>query len=193
MEGRRVSVRRLRALVEERGFPAEEVAAMHDLDMADVYAALTCYHEHREEMAELEQQREALVQQSLAEGGNDARRPPPRAQHELTSKCRSAFSSTRTRTRALHRNSVPKGTELSRFETWTNREPERPIPSHRIRSEARLRRSYERQGVCSDCEHEKRCDRFLPGRRPQTPRNLHIDRRAGRIRTDAGRPPGRLS
>ncbi|PSQ26793.1 hypothetical protein BRD01_00320 [Halobacteriales archaeon QS_8_65_32] len=128
MEGRRVSVRRLRALVEERGFPAEEVAAMHDLDMADVYAALTCYHEHREEMAELEQQREALVQQSLAEGGNDARRPPPRAQHELTSKCRSAFSSTRTRTRALHRNSVPKGTELSRFETWTNREPERPIP-----------------------------------------------------------------
>lgn len=73
MEGRRVSVRRLRALVEERGFPVEEVAAMHDLDMADVYAALTCYHEHREEMAELEQQREALVQQSLAEGGK--RRP----------------------------------------------------------------------------------------------------------------------
>lgn len=66
VEQRRVSVRRITDLVEERGLPATEVAAMHDLDVADVYAALTYYHEHREEMAELEQQRDDLVQQSLA-------------------------------------------------------------------------------------------------------------------------------
>lgn len=166
---------------------------MHDLDMADVYAALTCYHEHREEMAELEQQREALVQQSLAEEGNDARGPPPRAQHELTNKCLPL--SRRRGHGPEHCTGTPflrvRSCRGSRRGRTGNRNAR--FRSHRIRSEARLRRSYERQGVCSDCEHEKRCDRFLPGRRPQTPRNLHIDRRAGRIRTDAGRPPGRLS
>jgi hypothetical protein len=34
-----------------------------------VYAALTYYHEHREEMAELEKERDDLVQNSLAGTG----------------------------------------------------------------------------------------------------------------------------
>ena len=69
VEGRRVSVRRITSLVEERGLPAKEVATMHDLDVADVYAALTYYHEHREEMTELQRERDDLVQQSLAGEG----------------------------------------------------------------------------------------------------------------------------
>lgn len=46
IEGRRVTFRRIRDLVEERGLPAAEVADMHDLDVADVYAALTYFNEH---------------------------------------------------------------------------------------------------------------------------------------------------
>jgi uncharacterized protein (DUF433 family) len=68
IEGRRIGVRQLRALVEERGLPADEVAARFDLQVADVYAALTYYHEHPEEMAELEAERERLVEESLERG-----------------------------------------------------------------------------------------------------------------------------
>lgn len=50
VEGRRITVLRIQELVEERGLPAAEVAAMHDLDVADVYAALTYYYEHPAEM-----------------------------------------------------------------------------------------------------------------------------------------------
>lgn len=54
LEGRRVTVRRIQALVEEAGKPAAEVAEQFDLDVADVYAALQYYHTHPEEMAEAE-------------------------------------------------------------------------------------------------------------------------------------------
>jgi uncharacterized protein (DUF433 family) len=57
IEGRRVTVLRIQELVEERGLPAAEVAAMHDLEVADVYAALTYYYEHPEEMAAIREQR----------------------------------------------------------------------------------------------------------------------------------------
>jgi len=66
IEGRRVGVRQLRALVEERNLSAEEVADRLDLRVADVYAALTYYHEHPEEMAEVETEHERRVAESAA-------------------------------------------------------------------------------------------------------------------------------
>lgn len=57
IEGRRVTVLRIRDLVEERGLPAAEVAAMHEIDVVDVYAALTYYYEHPEEMKAVREQR----------------------------------------------------------------------------------------------------------------------------------------
>lgn len=67
IEGRRVSVRQLRSLVEERGLAAAEVADRLDLRVADVYAALTYYHEHPEEMAEVEAERDRRVAESAAD------------------------------------------------------------------------------------------------------------------------------
>lgn len=60
IEGRRVTVLRIRDLVEERGLPAAEVAAMHDIDVADVYAALTYYYEHPDEMAAVRERHHEL-------------------------------------------------------------------------------------------------------------------------------------
>jgi uncharacterized protein (DUF433 family) len=57
IDGRRVTVLRIQQLIEERGLPAAEVAAMHDLEVADVYAALTYYYEHPDEMAAVRDQR----------------------------------------------------------------------------------------------------------------------------------------
>jgi uncharacterized protein (DUF433 family) len=67
LEGRRVTVRRIQALVEGAGKPASEVADQFDLDIADVYAALQYYHTHPEEMEAAEQkqhEREAAARQS---------------------------------------------------------------------------------------------------------------------------------
>lgn len=55
--GRRISVRFIREAVEGRGLDPQTVADRHDLDIADVYRALTYYHEHPGEMARFEKQR----------------------------------------------------------------------------------------------------------------------------------------
>lgn len=60
IEGRRVTVLRIRDLVEELGVSAAEVADMHDLDIADVYAALTYFYEHPDEMATVQERRHEL-------------------------------------------------------------------------------------------------------------------------------------
>lgn len=57
IEGRRVTVRRIRGLVEGSGKTAAEVARQLDLDVADVYGALQYYHSHPEEMAAAERRR----------------------------------------------------------------------------------------------------------------------------------------
>lgn len=57
IEGRRVTVRRIRGLVEDAGKPAAEVADRLDLDVAQVYGALQYYHSHPEEMAAAEGRR----------------------------------------------------------------------------------------------------------------------------------------
>jgi len=60
--GRRVSVRQVYALVEERGVDPETVADRYDLDVADVYHALAYYHDHPREMSEVEAEREAAME-----------------------------------------------------------------------------------------------------------------------------------
>jgi len=60
--GRRISVRQVYALVEERGVDPEAVADRFDLDVADVYHALAYYHDHPREMSETEAEREAAVE-----------------------------------------------------------------------------------------------------------------------------------
>ncbi|MFB6233578.1 MAG: DUF433 domain-containing protein [Haloarculaceae archaeon] len=62
--GHRVSVRRLRALVEERGLEPRTVADSLDLDVADVYRALTYYHDNPGEMHDLQQRRTRRIEAS---------------------------------------------------------------------------------------------------------------------------------
>jgi len=61
IRGSRITVRWIYARVHERGLRPETVARRHNLDIADVYHALAYYHDHPEEMAEVERRRrEAL-------------------------------------------------------------------------------------------------------------------------------------
>ncbi len=62
IRGRRVSVRQVYALVEERGEDPEAVADRYDLDVADVYHALAHYHDHPREMRDVEQEREDAME-----------------------------------------------------------------------------------------------------------------------------------
>lgn len=59
IRGRRISVRQLYVLVEERNEDPEAVADRYDLDVADVYHALAYYHDHPREMNEVREEREA--------------------------------------------------------------------------------------------------------------------------------------
>ncbi len=54
IEGRRISVRQLVELVEDADMSAQTIADRYDLDVADVYAALTYYHSHPEVMSAVE-------------------------------------------------------------------------------------------------------------------------------------------
>ena len=58
---RRISVRQVYALVEERGEDPEAVADRYDRDVADIYHALAYYHDHPREMREVEDKREDAV------------------------------------------------------------------------------------------------------------------------------------
>ena len=61
LEGRRITVQFLKEQVENRGLDPRTVADRHDLDVADVYRALTYYHDHPEEMRAVERQRQSAV------------------------------------------------------------------------------------------------------------------------------------
>ena len=61
VRGRRISVRQLYALVEERGEDPEAVADRYGLDVADVYHALACYHDRPRKMREAEREREDAI------------------------------------------------------------------------------------------------------------------------------------
>lgn len=61
IEGRRISVYFIHQQVEGRGLSPQAVADRHDLDIADVYRALAYYHEHPQEMAEIERRRRRKI------------------------------------------------------------------------------------------------------------------------------------
>jgi len=67
IEGRRVTVRHIYGRVHERGLRPETVADRLDLDIADVYRALAYYHEHPEEMADVERQRDEVFEGACQE------------------------------------------------------------------------------------------------------------------------------
>jgi uncharacterized protein (DUF433 family) len=62
LEGRRITVQFVKTQVEDRGLEPRTVADRHDVDVADVYRALTYYHDHPDEMRAVERQREAAVE-----------------------------------------------------------------------------------------------------------------------------------
>ena len=63
LEGRRITVRFLKEQVEDRDLAPRTVADRHDLDVADVYRALTYYHDHPAEMREVEGRRQAAIEE----------------------------------------------------------------------------------------------------------------------------------
>jgi len=67
IRGRRVSVRQVAALVEQRETSPEAVADRFDLDVADVYHALAYYHDHPGEMAAVERERAEAIAAFRAE------------------------------------------------------------------------------------------------------------------------------
>ncbi|MEE6210013.1 DUF433 domain-containing protein [Salarchaeum sp. III] len=62
LEGRRITVQFLKEQVEGRELSPRTVADRHDLDVADVYRALTYYHDHPEEMRTIERQRQSAIE-----------------------------------------------------------------------------------------------------------------------------------
>jgi uncharacterized protein (DUF433 family) len=68
LAGRRISVRHVHALVEERGLTPRAVADRLGLDIADVYRALAYYHDNPGEMYDLEQRRERRIEASKERG-----------------------------------------------------------------------------------------------------------------------------
>jgi uncharacterized protein (DUF433 family) len=73
IEGTRIGVRFVREQVEGRGLNPRAVAERYDLDVADVHRALAYYHEHPDEMADIERRREENIEriQELALGPED--------------------------------------------------------------------------------------------------------------------------
>lgn len=74
VEGSRITVRVIQARVEEQGLRPETVADRHDLDLADVYAALTYYHNNTEEMRRVEERHEKAAAEAARRSTLD---PPP--------------------------------------------------------------------------------------------------------------------
>jgi len=75
LDGRRITVRFIKEQIEDRGLTPRTVADRHDLDVADVYRALTYYHDHPGEMRAVERQREAAIEEheDLTTDPNDVR------------------------------------------------------------------------------------------------------------------------
>lgn len=63
LEGRRLTVQFIRTQVEDRGLAPRTVADRHELDVGDVYRALTYYHDHPEEMRAVEQKRQQATEE----------------------------------------------------------------------------------------------------------------------------------
>lgn len=68
IEGRRISVRQVADWVEKGDLSAKTVADRYDLDIADVYRALTYYHEHPGEMAAVRHRRREQIRAARERG-----------------------------------------------------------------------------------------------------------------------------
>ncbi|WP_276259501.1 DUF433 domain-containing protein [Haloglomus litoreum] len=64
----RISVRRIHALVEERGLDPQAAADSLGVGVAEVYRALTYYHDNPGEMHEVERRRAQRIEDSRAAG-----------------------------------------------------------------------------------------------------------------------------
>jgi uncharacterized protein (DUF433 family) len=62
IEGSRITVRHVYERVHGRGLRPETVAERYNIDIADVYHALAYYHEHPEEMREVERRRDEAIE-----------------------------------------------------------------------------------------------------------------------------------
>jgi uncharacterized protein (DUF433 family) len=68
IEGHRISVRQVADWVEKGDLSAKTVADRYDLDIADVYRALTYYHENPAEMAEVRRRRTEQIRAARERG-----------------------------------------------------------------------------------------------------------------------------
>lgn len=59
--GHRITVQNIVIWHERMGLSADEIAAEYDLDLADIYAALAYYYDHREEIDEAIRADEAFL------------------------------------------------------------------------------------------------------------------------------------
>ncbi|PSQ44202.1 hypothetical protein BRD17_04600 [Halobacteriales archaeon SW_7_68_16] len=63
IKGSRITVNFIQSRVEGRGLKPETVAERHNLTLADVYAALTYYHNNPREMWEIQERREEISEE----------------------------------------------------------------------------------------------------------------------------------
>lgn len=64
--GRRIAVVHIATWHEEMGMSADEIARDFDLTLGEVYAALSYYHDHKDEIDRREAESEAFVQELRA-------------------------------------------------------------------------------------------------------------------------------
>lgn len=80
IDGTRLSVYYVREQVEGREIDPQTFAAEHDLDVADVYRALTYYYDHPDEMEAIRSRRDQLLDEAkddprIATGPDDLGEP----------------------------------------------------------------------------------------------------------------------
>lgn len=75
LEGRRITVQFIKEQVEEKQLNPKTIADRYDLDVADVYRALTYYYDHPTEMRAVERQRASAIEahEHLTTDPDDAR------------------------------------------------------------------------------------------------------------------------
>lgn len=71
IEGRRITVSRIHALVEERDLPPEEAAQKFDLDVRDIEAALEYYDANPDVIEEVDARRTSIERRAEKEGMKD--------------------------------------------------------------------------------------------------------------------------
>ena len=67
LDGHRISVVQIVEWIHEAGLSPETIATEFDLDLADVYRALTYYYDNVDEMAELRSSRDERIRRSRDE------------------------------------------------------------------------------------------------------------------------------